>query len=65
MIQEYGRGPIANTAIEHESCVRVIKSHQQPIVDASFSPDGDAIATASLDGTVKFFVIYMHEDSST
>ena len=29
----------------------------QPIVEAVFSPDGSALATASVDGEVKFFQI--------
>lgn len=38
-----------------------INEHSQPIMDAAFSPDGTAVATASIDGYVKFFQIYMHE----
>lgn len=38
-----------------------INEHSQPIMDAAFSPDGTAVATASMDGYVKFFQIYMHE----
>lgn len=33
-------------------------------MDAAFSPDGTAVATASQDGYVKFFQIYMHEDKA-
>jgi len=36
-----------------------ITDHTEPISDASFSPDGTALATASLDGQVKFFQVYM------
>ena len=36
----------------------------QPIMDAAFSPDGTALATASIDGEVKFFQVYMHEQTS-
>ncbi|XP_046688815.1 LOW QUALITY PROTEIN: enhancer of mRNA-decapping protein 4-like, partial [Homalodisca vitripennis] len=36
-----------------------INEHQKPIVDAAFAPDGTAIATASLDGEIKFFQVYM------
>jgi enhancer of mRNA-decapping protein 4 len=34
-----------------------ISDHRGPITDASFSPDGTAIATASTDGQVKFFQV--------
>ncbi|PNF32915.1 hypothetical protein B7P43_G01848 [Cryptotermes secundus] len=40
-----------------------IKEHTAPIIDAAFSPDGTALATASLDGDVKFFQVYMHNDT--
>jgi enhancer of mRNA-decapping protein 4 len=40
-----------------------INEHTAPIIDAAFSPDGTALATASLDGDVKFFQVYMHNDS--
>ena len=36
----------------------------QPIMDCAFSPDGTALATASLDGEVKFFQVYMNENTS-
>ena len=36
-----------------------ISDHTEPITDASFSPDGTALATASMDGQVKFFQVYM------
>ncbi|KAK9510735.1 hypothetical protein O3M35_005461 [Rhynocoris fuscipes] len=37
-----------------------IDAHSDIIVDAAFSPDGSAIATASHDGKCKFFQAYMH-----
>lgn len=40
-----------------------INAHKLPIIDAAFSPDGTALATASLDGDVKFFQVYMHNES--
>ncbi|KAJ8726036.1 hypothetical protein PYW07_000734 [Mythimna separata] len=38
--------------------------HAGAIRDAAFSPDGSALATASADGYVMFFQVYMHTDSS-
>ncbi|XP_047042252.1 enhancer of mRNA-decapping protein 4 isoform X1 [Helicoverpa zea] len=38
--------------------------HVGAILDAAFSPDGSALATASADGYVMFFQVYMHADSS-
>ena len=32
------------------------------ILDAAFSPDGSALATACSDGQVKFFQVYMQEE---
>lgn len=34
-----------------------LNHHDMDIVDAAFSPDGTALATASLDGYVKFFQV--------
>ena len=36
-----------------------IADHEDAISDAAFSPDGTALATASLDGEVKFFQCYL------
>ncbi|XP_046413774.1 enhancer of mRNA-decapping protein 4 [Neodiprion fabricii] len=41
-----------------------INQHSGTIVEATFSPDGTALATASLDGEVKFFQVYMHNSST-
>ena len=35
-----------------------IEDHEDAISDAAFSPDGTALATASLDGQVNFFVYF-------
>lgn len=56
---KYGNTPIQPRE-EHNGFVE-ISGHSMDIIDASFSPDGTAIATASLDGYVKFFqVIYFY-----
>lgn len=39
-----------------DACV-VIEEHTRPIIEAAFSPDGSALATASLDGLVLFFQV--------
>ena len=36
-----------------------INSHKEAITVATFAPDGTALATASLDGEVKFFQVYL------
>lgn len=56
----YGTGPI-QPHTSYEGYVE-IKGHTLDVVDASFSPDGTALATASLDGLVKFFQVYMLEN---
>jgi enhancer of mRNA-decapping protein 4 len=38
-----------------------IDTHSAAVTDASFAPDGTALATCSKDGTVKFFQIYFQE----
>ncbi|XP_053604958.1 enhancer of mRNA-decapping protein 4-like [Plodia interpunctella] len=38
--------------------------HGAAIVDAAFSPDGTALATAGQDGVVMFFQVYMRNESS-
>ncbi|XP_039279789.1 enhancer of mRNA-decapping protein 4 isoform X2 [Nilaparvata lugens] len=48
---------------EHIEGFIEINEHSQMIVDAAFSPDGTAIATASMDGEVKFFQVYMQDKS--
>ncbi|XP_073941302.1 enhancer of mRNA-decapping protein 4 homolog Ge-1 [Choristoneura fumiferana] len=38
--------------------------HGAAIVDAAFSPDGTALATAAADGLVMFYQVYTHSESS-
>lgn len=40
-----------------------IDQHSDTIIEATFSPDGTALATASFDGEVKFFQVYLHSNS--
>lgn len=40
-----------------EEGLLVIEEHTKSIVDATFSPEGSALATVSLDGTIKFFQV--------
>jgi WD40 repeat protein len=35
----------------------LIDDHEGAVTDASFAPDGTALATSSKDGTVKFFQV--------
>lgn len=39
-----------------------IDQHSGTIVEATFSPDGTALATASTDGEVKFFQVFLHSN---
>lgn len=52
---KYGVGPLESTN-RYEGYVQ-IDDHSLEVIDASLSPDGTAIATASLDGFVKFFQV--------
>lgn len=60
--KEYSSGPLLAEDVEFG--LIQIDSHKQPIMDAAFSPDGTALATASLDGEVKFFQVNMGENTS-
>ncbi|XP_062605633.1 enhancer of mRNA-decapping protein 4-like, partial [Saccostrea cucullata] len=60
--REHGSGPIPVDDVEF-GLIR-IDSHTQAVMDAAFSPDGTALATASLDGEVKFFQVNMSESTS-
>ncbi|ESO82694.1 hypothetical protein LOTGIDRAFT_108799, partial [Lottia gigantea] len=62
IIREHGSGPIDPRNIDLGMIS--IDSHDQPIIDAAFSPDGSALATASLNGEVKFFQVYLYEGTS-
>ncbi|ESO09510.1 hypothetical protein HELRODRAFT_73627, partial [Helobdella robusta] len=48
---------------ETKSGYYLINSHTKPIIDAAFSPDATAVATASLDGMVKFFQVNMSDSN--
>lgn len=52
---KYGSGPLQ--PLEKYEGYGEIDGHMLNVIDASFSPDGTAIATASLDGYVKFFQV--------
>ena len=58
IIKKYGKGVHESDDVDDGKLV--IDDHTEPISDASFSPDGTALATASLDGQVKFFQVYMY-----
>uniref|UniRef100_T1IHJ6 Uncharacterized protein n=1 Tax=Strigamia maritima TaxID=126957 RepID=T1IHJ6_STRMM len=63
IVAKHGNGPIPSNEL---SCgYQIITDHNQPIIDASFSPDGVALATASLDAEVKFFQVYLHEEQNS
>ncbi|CAK9806176.1 Enhancer of mRNA-decapping protein 4 [Anthophora quadrimaculata] len=52
-----------NPAIKENGGMLEIDQHSDTIVEATFSPDGTALATASFDGEVKFFQVYLHGNS--
>ncbi|XP_022340302.2 enhancer of mRNA-decapping protein 4-like isoform X1 [Crassostrea virginica] len=60
--REHGSGPLSVDDVEN-GLIR-IDSHTKAVMDAAFSPDGTALATASLDGEVKFFQVNMSENTS-
>ncbi|XP_025833664.1 enhancer of mRNA-decapping protein 4 isoform X2 [Agrilus planipennis] len=57
---QYGSDPLCPTS-DIEGFIE-ISEHILDIVDASFSPDGTALATSSLDGYVKFFQVDMPDN---
>ncbi|KAG7201645.1 hypothetical protein KM043_004376 [Ampulex compressa] len=50
-------------AMKKSGAMIEIDQHSGTIVEATFSPDGTALATASLDGEVKFFQVLLHDHS--
>jgi enhancer of mRNA-decapping protein 4 len=59
--RENGAGPLEPSEVQVGFLT--IDEHTQTVVDASYSPDGTALAVASLDGEVKFFQIYLLDKS--
>ena len=60
MLEEHGSGPLTPADVEHG--LMTIKEIGGDIVDAAFSPTGEAVAIAVSDGDVKFFQVYSHEE---
>ncbi|XP_033625573.1 enhancer of mRNA-decapping protein 4-like isoform X2 [Asterias rubens] len=52
-------GNVVESASITEGVIRVTNGHTKPITDLSVAPDGQVLATASEDGTVKFWQMDM------
>lgn len=61
--RDCGPGPLKLADIESGKITLV--PHAEPVVEAVFSPDGSALATASTDGDVKFFQINWNSNGET
>lgn len=55
VLREHGGGQLRRDQVA--SGYQLMEQHSAPITDAAFSPDGTALATAALDGYVKFFQV--------
>ncbi|XP_042204509.1 enhancer of mRNA-decapping protein 4-like isoform X2 [Homarus americanus] len=63
VLQEYGGGQLRRDQVV--AGYQLMEQHSAPITDAAFSPDGTALATAALDGYVKFFQVYMADEEKS
>jgi len=61
MVQRQGEGSHHFNEIRDEFLT--IDTHSAAVTDASFAPDGTALATSSKDGTVKFFQVHLIENT--
>ena len=55
VLEEHGSGPLTPADVEHG--LMTIQEIGGEIVDAAFSPTGEAVAIAVDDGSVKFFQV--------
>ncbi|KAG0719455.1 Enhancer of mRNA-decapping protein 4 [Chionoecetes opilio] len=63
VLREHGGGQLRRDQVA--SGYQLMEQHSAPITDAAFSPDGTALATAALDGYVKFFQVYMADEEKS
>ncbi|XP_011874946.1 PREDICTED: enhancer of mRNA-decapping protein 4 [Vollenhovia emeryi] len=54
---------VTDPSIKESGGMMEIDQHSGTIVEATLSPDGTALATASTDGEVKFFQVFLHSNS--